>query len=105
MKLNGSMNFCFKYIDELHGNRNFLFHIPYDNVKLYRNFELEKLFQLIEITITKDFILTLPITIYPSFITVDFFSIAIGCVLFQMSDKENWIVLHRVFGFSPLMIP
>ena len=71
MRFIGSTNFHSKFIEKLHVNLKPLYELLHDNFNFLWNFELETLFQQIKISITKDFILTLPNTYHPIFITVD----------------------------------
>ena len=98
----GSLNFYSKFIGIVHANIKLLYDLLNGIFEFHLNSEIEKLCQQNKTSITKQFTLRLPNTNHPLFVTVFSFLSDIGCVQFQMSNKENWMLPHTVFVIQQL---
>ena len=93
MRFVGTLNFYSKYIENLHTNLQPLYTLLHDDVPFKWTPELDKLFNTIKQSLTKNTELAIPNTEYPFYITVDASLIGLGAVLFQPNTQNKMQVL------------
>ena len=93
MRFVGTLNVYSKYIENLHTNPQALYTLLHDDVKFEWTPTLDKLFDDIKKSLSKNTELAIPNTDCPFYITVDASLIGLGSVLFQPNHQNKMQVL------------
>ena len=93
MRFIGSMNFYSKFINKLHISLKPFYTLVHDDVSFEWTSDLDKLFNEIKFSPSKDAELAVPITTHPFYITVDASLIGLGAVLFQPNSNNKMQVI------------
>ena len=86
------MNFQSKFINKLHTSLKPFYTLLHDDVSFEWTPDLDKLFNLIKLSVSKDAELAIPNT-HPFYITVDASLIGLGAVLFQSNSNNKMQVI------------
>ena len=89
----GSMNFYSIFINKLHISLKPFYTLLQDNVSFERTPDLDKLFNQIELSLSKDAELAILNTTHPFYIIVDASLIGLGAVLFQPNSNNKLQVI------------
>ena len=89
----GSMNFYSKFINKLHISLKPFYTFLHDDILFEWTPDLDKLFNQIKLSLTKDAELAIPNTTHPFYITVDASLIGLGAVLFQPNSKTKMQII------------
>ena len=82
------MNFYSKFINKLHISLKPFYTLLYDDILFEWTPDLDKLFNQIKLSLSKDAELNIPNTTHPFYITVDASLVGLGAVLFQPNSKK-----------------
>ena len=93
MRFIGSMNFYSKFINKLHISLKPFYTLLHDDISFEWTPDLDKLFNQIKLSLTKDAELAIPNTTHPFYITVDASLIGLGAVLFQPNSKNKMQII------------
>ena len=93
MRFIGSMNFYSKFINKVHISLKPFYTLLHDDVLFEWTPELDKLFNQIKLSLTKDAELAIPNTTHPFYITVDASLNGLGAVLFQPNSKNKMQII------------
>ena len=93
MRFIGSMNFYSKFINKLHISLKPFYTLLHDDISFEWTPELDKLFNQIKLSLSKDAELAIPNTTHPFYITVDASLIGLGAVLFQPNSKNKMQII------------
>ena len=89
----GSMNFYSKFINKLHISLKPFYTLLHDDILFEWTPDLDKLFNQIKLSLSKDAELAFPNTTHPFYITVDASLIGLGAVLFQPNSKNKMQII------------
>ena len=93
MRFIGSMNFYSEFINKLHISLKPFYTLLHDDISFEWTPELDKLFNQIKLSLSKDAELAIPNTTHPFYITVDASLIGLGAVLFQPNSKNKMQII------------
>ena len=89
----GSMNFYSKFINKLHISLKPFYILLPDDIPFEWTPDLDKLFNQIKLSLSKEAELAIPNTTHPFYITVDASLIGLGAVLFQPNSKNKMQII------------
>ena len=89
----GSMNFYSKFINKLHISLKPFYTLLQDDILFEWTPALDKLFNQIKLSLSRDAELAIPSTTHPFYITVDASLIGLGAVLFQPNLKSKMQII------------
>ena len=84
-----SMNFYSKFINKLHISLKPFYTLLHDDISFEWTPDLDKLFNQIKLSLSKDAELAIPNTNHPFYLTVDASLIGLGAVLFQPNSQNK----------------
>ena len=87
------MNFYSKFINKLHISLKPFYTLLHDDISFEWTSDLDKLFNQIKLSLSKDAELAIPNTTQPFYITVDASLIGLGVVLFQPNSKNKMQII------------
>ena len=93
MRFIGSMNFYSKFINKVHISLKPFYTLLHDDILFEWTPDLDKLFNQIKLSLSKDAELAIPNTTHPFYITVDASLIGLGAVLFQPKSKNKMQII------------
>ena len=93
MRFIGSRNFYSKFINKLHISLKPFYTLLHDDILFEWTPDLDKLFNQIKLSLSKDAELAIPNTTHPFYITVDASLIGLGAVLFQPNSKNKMQII------------
>ena len=93
MRFIGSMNFYSKFINKLHISLKPFYTLLHDDIPFEWTPDLDKLFNQIKLSLSKEAELAIPNTTHPFYITVDASLIGLGAVLFQPNSKNKMQII------------
>ena len=93
MRFIGSMNFYSKFINKLHISLTPFYTLLHDDILFEWTPDLDKLFNQIKLSLSKDAELAIPNTTHPFYITVDASLIGLDAVLFQPNSKNKMQII------------
>ena len=93
MRFIGSMNFYSKFINKLHISLKPFYTLLHDDIPFEWTPDLDKLFNQIKLSLSKEAELAIPNTTHPFYITVDASLIGLGAVLFQPNSKNEMQII------------